>query len=345
MRGIHGGDIYHNQVRYDFSVNTNPLGIPPAVREALHRAVEDCGHYPDVSQTELKRAVSGMLGVPERHLLFGNGASALFLAAVQGIRPKRTVIPVPSFYGYEYAAGACGGKIVYCKMGAGDGFAPGENLFSFLTGETDLLFLANPNNPTGKFVDMAYLHAVAAHCRERGIYVVLDECFLDFCAEAPSFREACRTYENLIVVNAFTKSFAIPGVRLGYLICGDEALRHRIERQLSEWNLSVFAQAAGAACAEQKEYLRKTAEYVKRERHFLEEGLRKLGITVFSGEANFLLVSSGRKLYRELLRQGILIRDCRNFRGLSEGYYRIAVKSREENEVLLRALREYGEGV
>ncbi len=338
MGGIHGGDIYRNRVKLDFSVNTNPLGMPETVREALHRAVEDCGRYPDITQEKLKQAVGGTIGVRESELLFGGGASGLFMATVRGVAPKRTVIPVPSFYGYEYAAGAAGGELVYCGMEEQAGFLPGEELFSLLTEETDLLFLANPNNPTGRTLSGEYLRAVLAHCRERGIYVVLDECFASFCEGNHSMLGEVEEFENLILVNAFTKSFAIPGVRLGYLVCSDSGLLERIRAQLPEWDVSVFAQAAGIACAGEKAYLERTVGYVAKERRFLEEGLRKLGITVLSGEANFLLVHSGRDLYNELLRQKILIRDCVNFRGLSKGYYRIAVKSREENELLLRAL-------
>lgn len=335
---MHGGDIYRNQVKFDFSVNTNPLGMPEAVREALHLAVEESSRYPDFVQTELKKAVGNMLGVSEGNLVFGNGASELFMAVVRGIAPKKTVIPIPSFYGYEYAAGAAGGEIVYCGTGEQKNFCVGENLFSLLTEETDLLFLANPNNPTGKLLDRGYLRAVLTHCRKRGIYVVLDECFVSFCAGNPSVLAEAAAFENLILVQAFTKNFAIPGVRLGYLLCFDRQLLQRIKRQLPEWNVSVFAQRAGIACAGQREYLQETVRYVEAERRFLEERLRELGIRVFSGEANFLLLHSQRDLYGELLKQGILIRDCKNFRGLPQGYYRIAVKRREENEVLLRAI-------
>lgn len=339
MRGTHGGDIYRNQVRYDFSVNTNPLGMPSAVRDVLHRAVEDCGRYPDIAQTGLKKAVSGMLGVSERNLVFGNGASELFLAVVRAIRPKRTVIPVPSFYGYEYAARAWTGEVIYCGTGAQENFCLGENLLSLLTEETDLLFLANPNNPTGNLLNRDYLRTVLTHCRERDIYVLLDECFISFCEGEASMLGEIGEFENLLLVNAFTKSFAIPGVRLGYLVCFDGKLLQRVQRQLPEWNISVFAQMAGIVCAGQQDYLQKTVRYVETERLFLTEKLRALGIRVFPGDANFLLFSGGQDLYGKLLQQGILIRDCGNFRGLSQGYYRIAVKSREENEVLLRALQ------
>lgn len=339
MGGTHGGDIYRNHVRHDFSVNINPLGVPQAVRAALQEAVWECERYPDITCERLKKAVGGMCGVPEEYLLFGNGASELFMACVHGIRPERTVIPVPSFYGYEHAAAAGGGEIVYCDM-AERGFRPGEGIFSALTEEVDLLFLANPGNPAGTLLGREYLEKVLRHCREREIRVVLDECFVEFCGGRHSLIKEAEQFENLILVRAFTKIFAIPGVRLGYLVCPDRKLRDRIEAQLPEWNISGFAQAAGLACASQREFLRETVEYVQEERQFLAAGLEKFGIKVVSGEANFLLVYSERDLYERLLGKGILIRDCGNFRGLSKGYYRIAVKSRGENEILLKAMEE-----
>ncbi|MCM1136447.1 MAG: aminotransferase class I/II-fold pyridoxal phosphate-dependent enzyme [Clostridium sp.] len=338
MKEIHGGDVYRNHVKMDFSVNINPLGPPESVKKALHKAVADCNRYPDIMQEQLKKAVGAMLNVPEEALLFGNGASELLMACAQGIKPKRTVIPVPSFYGYEYAAEAAGGEIIYYKTRSEEGFCPGEDFFETLTKGTELVFLANPGNPSGKIISREYLKRLLSYCRERGIFVILDECFIEFCTGNNSMLEEVRQFENLLLVRAFTKIFAIPGVRLGYLICSNGPLLEKIGRQLPEWNLSCFAQAAGQVCAVEKAYLNKTADYVAGERKFLTDGLKRRGIAVVSGEANFLLVYSSEELYEKLLSKGILIRDCGNFRGLSKGFYRIAVKSRKENEALLGAL-------
>ena len=208
-----------------------------------------------------------------------------------------------------------------------------------------MLFVANPNNPTGQLMGREYLQELLEHCGQQGITVVVDECFIEFCEsgrEQPKFllREIGQ-YENLLLARAFTKSFAMPGVRLGYLVCSNAELREKIRRQLPEWNLSVFAQRAGIACAEQSEqYLQDTVEYVKNEREYLREGLEKLGIRVVSGEVDFLLLYTTQPIYDSLLAKGILIRNCENFRGLGEGYYRIAVKKHEENEVLLQELAQ-----
>lgn len=340
MKGIHGGDIYRNQVEMDFSVNGNPLGIPEAVKAALYEAVESCSNYPDISAEKLKKAVSGMLAVQEENLLFGNGASELFMATIHGLKPKKTVIPVPSFYGYEYSATTGDGEIVYYKTKEENDFCLQEDFLSVLTEDVDVLFLANPNNPTGNLMSRKELLNVLTCCKEKGIYVVLDECFIEFCDKECSVIREIKRFPNLILVRAFTKIFAIPGVRLGYLVCSDLLLLETISRQLPEWNISVFAQTAGYECAMQTAFVEKTAAYIEKERQFFETELKKAGYKVFPGKANFLLIYCEYPLYDKLLDKGILIRDCENFRGLSKGFYRIAVKSRKENETLLRTIGE-----
>ncbi|MBR1865801.1 MAG: aminotransferase class I/II-fold pyridoxal phosphate-dependent enzyme, partial [Lachnospiraceae bacterium] len=236
MEAIHGGDIYTNHVDMDFSVNVNPLGIPEAVEAALHKAVGSCSRYPDITAGRLKKAVAGMLHVPEEDLLFGNGASELFMAVVHGIRPRKTVIPVPSFYGYEYAVTASGGDVFYHVLKEEHAFCMDEAFFSVLTEEVDLLLLANPNNPTGALMSREYMQKLLDHCREKGICVVIDECFIEFCGEGTSVLPDIERFDNLILVRAFTKIFAIPGVRLGYLVCSSRPLLQKIKRQLPEWN-------------------------------------------------------------------------------------------------------------
>lgn len=335
---LHGGDIYRNRVELDFSINVNPFGAPGEVVDALQKAALDCGKYPDFSAENLRRMVSGMQNVPPEYLLFGNGASELLMAVVHGILPKKSIIAVPSFYGYEYAARAAEGEIIYYLTEEKNHFAIGKDFYDMLAEEGALLFLANPNNPTGRRMEKRDLRKLLHDCRDKGIYVLLDECFIEFCGENYSMVPESGEYDNLMILRAFTKSFAIPGVRLGYLVCSNKKLRERVANHLPEWNLSCFAHAAGCACAGQQDYLQRTVSYVRQERRFLVEGLQDRGIRVFPSEANFVLCYSKRPLRERLLHDGILIRDCRNFRGLREGFYRIAVKSREENERLLDTL-------
>lgn len=340
MQQIHGGDIYRNQVNMDFSVNTNPLGMPQPVRDALQNALLHADEYPDPQAQALREAVASYFSVPDEWLCFGNGASELFLAIVHALRPKKILIPVPSFYGYEHAAKAAECEIVTYPLEVENDFTLQDDFFEMLTEDVDFVFLANPNNPTGRCVDKAYGLRLLQICKERHIKVVLDECFIGFVGETASFMDQLEEFSNLILVRAFTKIYAIPGVRLGYLLSSDMELCNRIQRQLPEWNLSTFAQAAGIAAISEKDYVRKSADYVKQERLFLENKLKELGMKVYPGDANYLLIHTEIPLYERLLKRQILIRDCSNFAGLTSGYYRIAVRTREENEMLWKAIGE-----
>lgn len=340
MDAVHGGDIYRNHVRIDFSVNINPLGVPKGVEDALYRAVGHCREYPDMTCEALKKAVGAMRAVREDCLLFGNGASELFMAAVHAIKPQKILLPVPSFYGYEHAARAAGAEIRYFPLREEEGFALPERLKDALNSGIDMLFLANPNNPTGTLTGREYLRGLLSLCREKGIWVLLDECFIDFAERGESMLPELETYDKLLIIQAFTKIFSIPGVRIGYAACSNAGMLEKLKRQLPEWNLSAFAQEAGIACAGEVDFIEKTKCYVADERKYLTEGLRRAGVLVYGSEANFLLVHSERPLYCSLLEKGLLIRDCKSFTGLPEGYYRIAVKSRRENEELMKVIGE-----
>lgn len=340
MQQIHGGDIYRNQVNMDFSVNTNPLGMPKSVREALQEAWLHADEYPDPQAQALREVLASHFSVPDEWLCFGNGASELFLAIVHTLRPKKILIPVPSFYGYEHAAKAAECEIVTYPLEAENDFTLQDDFLEMLTKDIDLVFLANPNNPTGRCVDKAYGLRLLQICKEKHMKVVLDECFIEFVGEDASFMEQSEEFSNLILVRAFTKIYAIPGVRLGYLLCSDTEFCKKVQRQLPEWNLSTFAQAAGIAAIREYAYVKESADFVKRERFFLESKLKELGMKVYPGDADYLLIYTKIPLYERLLKRQILIRDCSNFAGLTSGYYRIAVRTREENETLWKAIGE-----
>ena len=207
-----------------------------------------------------------------------------------------------------------------------------------LTDDVNLLFLANPNNPIGNLLDKELMKELILHCKDKGIYVVVDECFIEFCGHQFSLLPEIDEYEHLIIVRTFTKIFTIPGVRLGYLVCKNNAVHTKIAGQIPEWNLSCFAQEAGCICAKQAEFIEKTKIYIEEERQYMEKGLMQIGLRTFPSVSNFITIYSDKPLYEKLLNRGILIRDCGNFRGLGKGFYRIAVKNRNENKILLENL-------
>ncbi len=342
---MHGGDIYRNRVKLDFSVNINPFGMPEPVKDCLFKAVEDCTLYPDMECGQLRCAVSKRTGVDKNAILCGNGASELFMAITHGLKPNSCVLPVPSFYGYQKALQAVGSRISYYPLREEDGFCIGEDIKAYLQKGVSMLFLTNPNNPVGNGLSHDFLLELLKWCRERDITTVVDECFIDFVEEdgVRTLLSELECFENLILVQAFTKIYAMPGLRLGTLFCSNPMLQEKIREQLPEWNVSVLAQQAGIAALKQQKYVEKTVELVKRERVFLKEELEKLEIFVYPGTANFLLLKTNLPLYEKLLNEGILIRDCSNFQGLEKGFYRVAVKQRDENLQLVRTIKKIKE--
>lgn len=340
----HGGDIYRNQIRLDFSVNTNPLGMPDLVKEALHQAVEEAENYPDIRAQALSAAVTEQLQVRKEQLVFGNGASELFHAVLHAIKPSKILIPVPSFLGYEEAAKAIDGEVIFYEMKKEENFCLTDRILDVLDENISLVFLANPNNPVGNLVEPELIFQIAEKCRQCDITLVLDECFMELTGKEQtySFLKRLDEFPNVVVIRAFTKLYAIPGVRLGYLVC-EQNLAEKIRLQLPEWNLSVFAQRAGVAAIKEQEYIARAVVCIQTQRQFLLEELQAAGCSVFDSDADYLLFYSEMPLYELFLQRGILIRDCSNFRGLQRGYYRIAVKSEEQNRMFAEVLREIHE--
>ena len=339
-----GGDIYRNQIRLDFSVNTNPLGMPDPVKEALHQAVEEAENYPDIRAQALSAAVTEQLQVRKKQLVFGNGASELFHAVLHAIKPSKILIPVPSFLGYEEAAKAIDCEVIFYEMKKEENFCLTDRILDVLDENISLVFLANPNNPVGNLVEPGLIFQIAEKCRQCDITLVLDECFMELTGKEQtySFLKRLDEFPNVVVIRAFTKLYAIPGVRLGYLVC-EKNLAEKIRLQLPEWNLSVFAQRAGVAAIKEQEYIARAVVCIQTQRQFLLEELQAAGCSVFDSDADYLLFYSEMPLYELFLQRGILIRDCSNFRGLQRGYYRIAVKSEEQNRMFAEVLREIHE--
>lgn len=280
----------------------------------------------------------------KEQLVFGNGASELFHAVLHAIKPSKILIPVPSFLGYEEAAKAIDCEVIFYEMKKEENFCLTDRILDVLDENISLVFLANPNNPVGNLVEPELIFQIAEKCRQCDITLVLDECFMELTGKEQtySFFKRLDEFPNVVVIRAFTKLYAIPGVRLGYLVC-EQNLAEKIRLQLPEWNLSVFAQRAGVAAIKEQEYIVRAVVCIQTQRQFLLEELQAAGCSVFDSDADYLLFYSEMPLYELFLQRGILIRDCSNFRGLQRGYYRIAVKSEEQNRMFAEVLREIHE--
>ena len=344
---MHGGDIYRNNIQYDFSVNLNPLGTPKEVSRALSEAVLLANQYPDLKQEELSKHMADLFQIEKEEIVFGNGASELLMAFCHAFLPKKVMVLSPCFSGYEYAVkGAsfdC--QMVYHPLLEEDGFVLKEDILEHLTEEKpDMFFVTTPNNPTGVLVEKGLLKKIMEICEAQGTVVVLDECFLPLSGfeKEDSFVYGKRAYQHLIVLRAFTKTFAIPGARLGYAICQKDMAK-RIRTHLPEWNISVFAQSAGLECLKHLDEIDDAVSLLKEERTYLTKELQRLGYRVFPSDANYILFySKDKELQDKLLQQKILIRDCQDFIGLEKGFYRVAVKDHGANEKLVSALHQIG---
>lgn len=342
MRYSHGGDIYTYGDLLDFSVNINPLGISEHVAEAAKQSIEKAEAYPDCQCRKLRKKLARRQGLPETYYVFGNGAAEIFYTLVLAEKPEKALLPVPAFSEYERALNTVGCRINYYGTEKEKGFCIDETFLNALNEETDIVFLCSPGNPAGAVTDRNLLLKTAQLCEKFQIRLVVDECFGGLLEdpEAHSVIKETVRYSHLIVVRAFTKTFAMPGLRLGYGVTSDTGLTEKMEQMRQPWSVSIPAQEAGIAALDEEARVREAARLISEERRFLEEQLERLGIETISSEANYILMYSERDLFHELKKDNILIRDCSDYRGLTKGWYRIAVRKRKENQILIRSLEK-----
>ncbi len=337
----HGGDIYGGTVRLDFSANLNPYGTPPEVLQAVREVLPNLWRYPDPYCRELVGAIARFEGVPEGAVLCGNGAAELIYAFCAALHPRRAVELAPTFSEYSLALSQFGGVMARYPLRKETGFTLDAGFLDFLAAEQpDAVFLCNPNNPTGVVIDPALLQSILAFCGKAGIHVLLDECFLDLSDAGESMKHALSDNPGLLILKAFTKSYGMAGLRLGYCLSRNAALLEAMANTVQPWNVSLPAQAAGIAALGAQSFLEKARAAIARERPWLTKQLEAQGFWVCPSAANFLLFQGPVCLHDALKIQGIAIRRCDNFHGLSGGWFRTAVKRHEENEALIRAIQQ-----
>ena len=341
---LHGGEIYNNiVVRYDFSVNINPLGIPENVLRSLQEKLSLLTKYPDQECRKLRLALEKRTGVPAQQILCGNGASELIEAAVRGLHAGRILLTAPSFSGYRHAAESHGSEILYHDLRREENFALTERYLEDLAQKPDLAILCSPSNPIGNRIAPDLLVRIAETCEKQGTWLMVDECFLDLSEGGVSLRSRLEEWPGLFLLKAFTKSYGMAGLRLGYCLTADGDLLERMSACSQPWNVSVPAQAAGIAALGQQEFLARANAVIRAERPRLKAGLEELGCRVCPSEANYLLFRSRADLGEKLLKRGIALRSCANYHGLGPGWFRTAVRTREENDRLLAAVKSAGE--
>lgn len=304
----------------------------------MREEVDSFAAYPDPLCRDLAAAIAGQEGIPAEWVLPCAGATDAITRVCLALRPKRALVCDPCYSGYEQALGLVGAQVAHHALRAEDGFALGEGILEALGG-ADAAFIANPNNPTGLTVEPELLGSVLACAREVGCTVALDESFLPFTGE-PSAVGLLGRFPNLVIVRSFTKIYAMAGVRLGCLLCADTGLVKACRTVGQPWAVSAPAQVAGLAALREVGFGPRTRRYVREWREQLAGALRALGLEVLPGQANFLLAHAPRPMAAPLLERGILVRDCRNFAGLDSTWFRVAVRTGQENRRLAEALAD-----
>ena len=344
----HGGDILTAQAAYggevlDFSANLNPLGMPAPVAEAARQAADQSARYPDPLCRDLRRAIAAHDGVEEEQVVCGNGAADLIFRLAFALKPRKALVTAPTFSEYEEALTCVGCEMVRYTLDQSRNFDLDAGFVEAIGPDTDLVFLCTPNNPTGRLINGDLLEEVLERCGAVGAVLAVDECFLPLATGGPGLAPRLKDHPNLVLLRAFTKSYAMAGLRLGYCLTANQGLREHLGKFAQPWSVSTPAQAAGvAALTSCPHWAAEGRALVESTRTGLAAGLEAAGCTVIPGQANYLLfrLPGVANLKEKLLERGVLIRSCANYHGLGPDWYRVCVRGEAENRRLLAALSE-----
>lgn len=347
----HGGDIKKAARRYglsekniiDFSSNVNPLGPSPAALKSLKRSLALVGRYPDPGSAALRGTIANRFGIRPEEVVCSSGSNSLIHLIPRVFRPKKVLIPVPTFTEYAAAAEAAGGEVVALQLKEQGGFRVDPLDMAFALKSVDMAFLCNPNNPTGRIVPVAEMREIIRYALQEGVRLVIDEAFMDYIEQDSLLKEITHS-PHCFCLRSFAKFFGMPGLRVGYAAANAEnagLLRDAVE----PWTVTNLADQAAIAALDDWKYISKTGAFMENEREYLLQELRLLpGIEVYPAFANFLLLKltdvSGPALSDKLALRGILVRDCSSFAGMGNRHIRIAVRNRRENNRFIQALRE-----
>ena len=378
---FHGGNIYkvfrekNLKEILDYSSNINPYGIPESLKSRIIENLEILERYPDPDYVELREKLAHLNKIDISDIVLGNGATEIIFLFMKVINPKKILIVSPTFGEYERAVKAteiprdivslsCSGdnknienkeiEIEYFELKESDDFKLNiGNLKNELEKKYDLLIICNPNNPTGKFLKLAQTEEILKECNKYDTKLFIDEAFIEFLADGmkESIINTEENKKNLFVTRAFTKFFAIPGLRLGYGMYFDKELEQKISEKKEPWSVNNIAEMAGLTVLDDTEYIEKTLKWITKEKIYMYEKLNEIsGIKVYETEVNFITGKIDEKLFSEglnvkilrekMLEQGILIRDASNFKFLDERFFRLAIKDRASNDRVIEAMKE-----
>jgi threonine-phosphate decarboxylase len=353
----HGGDVWGFSRKYnvplekvlDFSGPINFLGASPKAIEAIRKNVEAVRFYPDPNPVELRMQLAEYVGdVSPENIILGNGSTELIYMVPEFFSPNfNAIIPVPSFTEYEKATLRAGGKPIFVKLPK-DFSLNIENIKKAVNSKTRIVFICNPHSPSGTLYDMQTILELVDFCEENDTVVCIDENYIEFAeiGKRVTVTPYVKKYPNLFVIRSLTKFYAVPGLRFGYAIA-DEVFIGALQDVRQPWSINSLAVFAAKAALLDTEFIEKTKSSVKREKARLVKMIKEIDVLrVFPSETNFLLLkildkkTTSISLRESMAREGILIRDCSTFVGLDDSYFRVTVRSVEDNLKLIEALKK-----
>ena len=339
----HGGNIYKASEELgiaqgkilDFSANINPLGLSPKGKKAILGNINRVLNYPDPEYRRLRLSLSSYYSVKQEHILLGNGAIELIYSFIKNQPKGRALIPAPGFVEYEKALKREGWDVEFYN-----------SKDEIKTKGIDLIFICNPNNPTGSSYSYGFLIDLLDKCKADGTNLLIDEAFIEYSSYKTTTYEIT-TYNNLYILKSLTKFFAIPGLRLGALITSNKGFINKFNNQIIPWSINSVVEEYICSALEDYNYIKTSKKFIQKERLWLYRELNKIdNLKVFRSQGNYLLLKDklGLDLANILKIKGLLIRDCSNYNNLDKSYFRVAVKKRSQNRVLLKELKSIYKG-
>ncbi|MCH4008631.1 pyridoxal phosphate-dependent aminotransferase [Companilactobacillus sp.] len=345
--GGYGRELKSDVPITDFSANINPLGVPEKLLSSIQKSLSNLIYYPDVNYQNLRQNLAQLYQYDMNKIWVGNGSVDLIFNIIEILNSKNALLLAPTFGEYEHAFTKSGAEITHYFLKEENDFNLDVNeLINFLKNDhsIDTICLCNPNNPTGTLVNKFQLRQLTSYCNDNGIWLIIDEAFNDFIANKQDYTFAGEINEDdsVVIIKSLTKYYAIPGLRLGMALLPNKQFLNTLIDYCEPWSVNTFAAELGPEVFNDQDYAKKTADWLQNEKNFLEAELSHIpNLKMYPSAVNYYLLHCDTfDLYQELLDAGILIRNCDNYVGLTQGYYRIAVKSHAENQLLVEQLNK-----
>ena len=350
---IHGGNIYKLQREgkkdiLDYSSNINPLGVPESLKKAVSENFSVLTRYPDINYTELRESIGKYNNIESENIIAGNGATEVLFLYIKALKPKKVLIAAPTFAEYERAVKNAECEIDFFELKEEDNFILNKDKFIQKAKNYNLAVICNPNNPTGKFISKEIIFEINENLKNAGTKLFIDECFIEFISGWKEKTSALFKSENIFILRALTKFFALPGLRLGYGICFDKKIIEKINEIREPWSVNGFADLAGKVILNDIEYIKNTEKWILEERKYFTDSLKEIEenkkIKIYETETNFILIKllemTSEEFKSRMEERNILVRNASNFKFLDNSFIRLAIKDREKNKKVIEAIRE-----